>query len=96
MQAFCVDKLNASACSGRRRPRRSESKAAPAAEGGQKALVTSFIKAIFKPIPEQNLKPRAPLRQNPGAESEAGLPPLNSPGRPARRAGTAVADKWVL
>lgn len=63
----------------------------PPAGGGQCAVVTAFINGIITPPSEPNLKPRAPLGQNPGAVPEARLPPLTSRRRPARRAGTAVA-----
>ena len=96
MQTSGEDKFNAFACSGRRCPRRSEPEVAPA--GRRRATHISYIihKCFHLTPPEPNLKSRAPLRQNPGAVPETRLPPLTSPGRPARRAGTAVADEWVL
>lgn len=68
MPAFCVEKVkvNAFACSGRRRPRRSEPKVAPALRrAGKKILVTTHINSSVNPCPVAGLKPRAPLRQDP-------------------------------
>ena len=59
MPAFCVDKFNAFACSGRLRPRRSEPEVAPA--GRRRAMHSSYIIHYFfhltPPEPDPNPAP---------------------------------------